>query len=77
MYKTARSRKTLVTSSQPKKWIQGADLKKGAFTKKAKAADMSVPAYASKVLKKGSKASAKTKKQAVLAKTFRKMRKGK
>lgn len=60
----------------PKKWIQAANLKKGAFSKKAKAADMSVSGYASKVLKKGSKASAKTKKQAVLAKTFAKMRKG-
>ena len=57
------------------KWIQKAHIKKGAFTKKAKKAGMSVPRYASKVLKKGSKASARTKRQAVLAKTFRKMRK--
>lgn len=56
-------------------WIQGANLKKGAFTKKAKAAGESVSAYASKVTKKGSKASSKTKKQAVLAKTFRKLAK--
>lgn len=65
-----------VTSSQPKKWIQAANLKEGSFTKKAKANKMGVQEYASQVLKKGSKASAKTKKQAVLAKTFAKMRKG-
>ena len=58
-----------------KNWIQGANLKEGAFTKKAKAAGMGVQAYASKVLKKGSKASAKTKRQASLAKTFKKMSK--
>jgi len=59
------------------KWIQKANLKKGAFTKKAKAADKTVSQYASQVLKPGSKASAKTKKQAVLAGTFRNMvRKG-
>ena len=34
-------------------WIQGAIKRPGAFTKKAKAADMSVGAYANKVLKKG------------------------
>jgi len=34
---------------------------------------MSVSAYASKVLKKGSKASTRTKKQAALAKTLKKM----
>jgi hypothetical protein len=55
------------------KWIQKAKLKKGAFTKKANAAGMSVQAYANKVLKKGSKATATTKRQASLAKTFKKM----
>jgi hypothetical protein len=59
------------------KWIQKAGLKKGAFTAKAKKAGKSVSAYASAVTKKGSKASAKTKKQAVFAKTFKKMAKGK
>ena len=39
--------------------------------KKAKAAGMSVPQYANKVLKKGSDASTRTKKQASLAKTLR------
>ena len=57
------------------RWIQGAKLKKGAFTKKAKAAGMGVQAYANQVLKKGSKASTKTKRQASLAKTFKRMAK--
>jgi len=57
------------------RWIQGAKLKKGAFTKKAKAAGMGVQAYANQVLKKGSKASTKTKIQARLAKTFEGMAK--
>ena len=56
-----------------KKWIQKAKLKEGAFTKKANAAGMGVQAYANKVLKKGSKATATTKRQASLAKTFKKM----
>tara|TARA_R110000824_G_scaffold321561_1_gene508362 strand:- start:72 stop:266 length:195 start_codon:yes stop_codon:yes gene_type:complete len=56
-----------------KKWIQKAKLKEGAFTKKAKAAGMGVQAYANKVLKKGSKATTTTKRQASLAKTFKKM----
>mgnify|MGYP003146989340 CR=1 FL=1 len=56
-----------------KNWIAGAVKRPGAFTRKAKAAGMSVSAYASKVLKKGSKASTRTKKQASLAKTFKKM----
>ena len=56
-----------------KKWIQKAKLKEGAFTKKAKAAGMGVQAFANKVLKKGSKASTKTQRQATLAKTFKKM----
>ena len=52
-------------------WIQGAIKRPGAFTKKAKAADMSVGAYANKVLKKDSDASTRTKRQASLAKTLR------
>lgn len=55
------------------KWIQGAIKRPGAFTKKAKRAGKSVGEYASSVLKKGSKASTRTKRQAALAKTFRKM----
>ena len=57
------------------KWIQKAIKRPGAFTKKAKKAGKSVGAYATTVLKKGSKASARTKKQAVLAKTLRKISK--
>ena len=52
-------------------WIQGAIKRPGAFTKKAKAAGMSVGKYANKVLKKGSDASTRTKRQASLAKTLR------
>lgn len=52
-------------------WIQGAIKHPGAFTKKAKAAGMSVSAYASKVTKPGSKADATTKRQANLAKTLK------
>ena len=55
-------------------WIKGAIKRPGAFTKKAKAAGMSVAGYASKVLAKGSSASTRTKRQAALARTLRKMR---
>ena len=41
--------------------------KRGAFTEKAKKAGMGVAAYARKVLAKGSRASAETKKQAAFA----------
>ena len=57
-----------------KKWIQKAIKRPGAFTKKAKAAGMSVSQYATKVTKPGSKASTRTKQQANLAKTLTKMR---
>ena len=58
-----------------KNWIQQAISHPGAFTAKAQAAGMTVPAYATKVTKSGSKASATTKRQANLAKTLRKMHK--
>ena len=54
-------------------WIKGAIKRPGAFKAKAKAAGETVAEYADKVTKKGSKASARTKKQAVLAQTLRKM----
>ena len=60
-----------------KKWIKGAIKRPGAFTAKAKKAGKSVSAYASSVLKKGSRASTRTKRQAALAKTLSKMRKKK
>lgn len=57
-------------------WIAKATSKnKGLFTRKAKAAGMSVGAYASKVTKSGSTASTKTKREANLAKTLRKINK--
>ena len=59
------------------KWIQKAIKRPGDFRRKAKRAGMSVSAYARKVIKKGSKASARTKRQASLAKTLRKLRKKK
>jgi len=55
------------------KWIQKAISRPGAFTKKAKAAGKSVPAYANQVTKEGSRASTQTKRQAALAKTLRKL----
>jgi len=61
-------------AKKKKNWIKGAIKRPGAFAKKAKRAKKSVAAYANKVLKKGSKASARTKSQARLAKTLRKMR---
>ena len=58
-------------------WIQDINIDKGAFSKKAKDMNMSTAKLATKTLKKGSKAQAKTKKQAVLAQTFAKLRKKK
>jgi hypothetical protein len=60
-----------------KNWIAGAIKRPGAFKAKAKEAGMSTSAYASKVLKKGSKASSRTKHQAALAKTLASMRRHK
>ena len=60
-----------------KKWIQGAIKRPGAFKAKAKKAGMSTSAYATKVTKKGSKASARTKRQANLAKTLSRVRRKK
>ena len=58
-----------------KNWIAGAIKHPGAFTEKAKKAHMGVQEYASHVLAEGSKASTKTKRQAALAKTLKKMHK--
>jgi len=57
------------------KWIGSAIKRPGAFSAKAKRANMSTNAYARKVLKKGSKASTRTKRQAALALTLSRMRK--
>ena len=62
-------------AKRKKKWIKSAIKRPGAFSAKAKRAKMSTSAYATKVLKKGSKASARTKRQARLARTLGKMRK--
>lgn len=60
-----------------RKWIQAAHLKKGAFGRAAKRAGKSTSAYARQVLRKGSRASATTKRRARLAQTFAKMRRRK
>ena len=59
----------------PNKWIQDAIKNPGALTKKAKSAGMSVSKFVSKSIKKGSKSSSTTKKQAALAKTLKSFKK--
>ena len=59
------------------KWIQGAITRPGAFKAKAQAAGKSTAGYARSVLKEGSKASTRTKKQAALAQTLSRLRSGK
>ena len=54
------------------KWMSHLKLKEGAFTQKAKRAKKTVAAYAEDVLSEDSGADAKTRKQAVLAQTFKK-----
>jgi len=73
----ARRRTTAKRRRKPakKNFIKGAIKRPGAFSAKAKRAKMSTNAYARKVLKKGSKASTRTKRQAALALTLSKMRK--
>lgn len=58
----------------PKKFIQSAIKRKGAFTKKAKDAGMSTTAFAAKVTKPGSKASTTTKREANFDKFLNKVR---
>jgi len=59
------------------KWIGDAIKRPGAFSAKAKAAGKSTGAYARQVLKGGSTASTRTKRQAALAQTLGKLRAGK
>jgi hypothetical protein len=59
------------------KWIQKAITRPGAFSAKAKAAGKGTQAFARSVLKEGSKASTRTKRQAALAQTLSKLRSGK
>jgi len=61
--------------AKDKKWIQKAIKEPGSFSAKAKKAGKSTAAYAKSVLKKGSKATMKTKRQAKLAQTLSSMRK--
>ena len=60
---------------EDKNWIQGAVKRPGAFTKKAKAAGMSVQQFAKHVDDNKSKYSTRTERQANLAQTFAKIRK--
>jgi hypothetical protein len=57
-------------------WIHGAISRPGAFRAKAKAAGKSTGTYAKQVLKEGSTASTRTKRQAALAQTLGKLRAG-
>lgn len=66
----------LESHDMAKNWIAAATRNKGAFTKKAQNAGMSVQAYAKHVSAAGSKASTRTKRQAALARTLSKMSKG-
>jgi len=54
-------------------WIAGAIKRPGAFKAKAKRAGMSTSGYARKVLRKGRRASTRTKRQARLARTLRRL----
>ncbi len=63
----------VILEARKKYWIKGAIKRPGAFKAKAKAAGMSTAGYAQKVLAKGSQASTRTKRQAVLAQRLKKM----
>jgi hypothetical protein len=60
-----------------KKWIKNAIKRPGSFKAKAKRAGMTTNAYARHVLRKGSRATTRTKRQASLAITLGKMSKRK
>ncbi len=67
----------MVAKKTEKNWIAGAIKRPGAFTKKAKKAGKSVAGMAAAVTKNPSKYSKLTVQQANLAKTLRKINKGK
>ena len=67
----------MASKKSVKKWIQGAIKRPGAFTAKAKKAGKSVAGMAAAVSKNPGKYSPLTRKQASLAKTLRKISKGK
>ena len=56
------------------KWIHKAIKRPGAFTRAAKGHHMSTAAFATSVLKKGSHASTRLKRQASLARTLSRLR---
>ena len=58
------------------KWIQGADLKEGAFTRQARRAGMTVKEFAAHVIAHPDQYDPTTLKRAHLAQTFSKMSKG-
>jgi len=60
-----------------RKWMARAVKRPGALTRKAKRAGMTTTQYARHVLRKGSRASTRTKRQANLALIFKKYRKKK
>ena len=66
-----------MAAKKDKKWIQGAIKRAGAFTATAKKAGKSVVGFAAAVSKNPKKYSPLTRKQAALAKTLRKITKGK
>ena len=70
-------RKVTMATKPKKDWIQGAIKRPGAFTAKAKKAGKSVAGMAAAVSKNPGKYSPRTVKQANLAKTLRKINKGK
>ena len=67
----------MASKKSDKNWIAGAIKRPGAFTAKAKKAGKSVAGMASAVTKNPDKYSPLTRKQASLAKTLRKISKGK
>lgn len=67
----------MVAKKTEKNWIAGAIKRPGAFTKKAKKAGKSVAGMATAVTKNPGKYSKLTVQQANLAKTLRKINKGK
>lgn len=68
---------SMVAKKTEKNWIAGAIKRPGAFTKKAKKAGKSVAGMATAVTKNPGKYSKLTVQQANLAKTLRKINKGK
>ncbi len=60
-------------ATRKKEFIKSAIKQEGSFTRQAVAADKSVSAFATQVLRPGSKATSTTKRRAVLAQTLAKI----